>query len=81
MSTAGLKYHTVDLALADLAYFIETIKKSRGEYESSKVVFFGGSYPGALAIWFRIKYPHLVDVVYASSAVPAPIALYTGKSE
>ena len=77
--TEELKYNTVDLALADLAYFIDIIKETRGEYESSKVVLFGGSYAGALAIWFRIRYPHLADAVYASSAQASPVAVYTGK--
>lgn len=77
-STAeGLKYNTVDQALADLAFLLDTLK-SEDEYKSSKVIIFGGSYPGALAIWFRIRYPYLADAVYATSAVPAPIASYKG---
>jgi hypothetical protein len=29
----------------------------------------GGSYPGALAAWYRFKYPHLTVGSIASSAV------------
>ncbi|KAH9114601.1 hypothetical protein AeMF1_011332 [Aphanomyces euteiches] len=34
----------------------------------SKWVAFGGSYPDALAAWFKLKYPHLVEGSVASSA-------------
>lgn len=78
MTAEGLKYNTVDQALADLAYLIETLRSTRGEYESSKVVLFGGSYPGALSVWFRVRYPHLADAVYASGAVVAPVVAFTG---
>jgi len=32
------------------------------------VIVFGGSYPGNLASWFRLKYPHLAKAAIASSA-------------
>ena len=41
---------------------------------SRKVVVFGGSYPGALSAWFRVKYPHMSVASIASSAVVYPIA-------
>jgi len=33
----------------------------------------GGSYPGALASWFRYKYPHLTVAGIGSSGVVNPI--------
>lgn len=35
---------------------------------NSHIVSFGGSYPGNLAAWFRLKYPHLTLGSVASSA-------------
>ena len=34
-----------------------------------KIIFMGGSYPGALAAWAWYKYPHIIDGALASSAV------------
>lgn len=36
--------------------------------ESSKVITIGGSYPGNLAAWFRLKYPSVTSGSIASSA-------------
>ncbi|KAJ1523373.1 hypothetical protein ONE63_001240 [Megalurothrips usitatus] len=68
LSSANLQYLSADQALADLAYFIETLIE-KGEIEKDqKVAVFGGSYPGNLAAWARIKYPHLVHAAVSSSA-------------
>ena len=51
-------------ALADLAYFISSMKTTSlpGPW-----VVVGGSYPGSLAGWLRLKYPHLVAGAVATS--------------
>lgn len=36
--------------------------------QDNKWVAFGGSYPGSLAAWYRLKYPHLVDIAVSTSA-------------
>ena len=65
--TANLRYLTVENALADIAVAIDMAQKhATGKHP---VMVIGGSYPGALAAWFRYKYPHLATGALASSAV------------
>lgn len=64
-SFENLKYLSSEQALYDLATFIKTKKKELG---AEKVIIFGGSYPGSLAAWFRIKFPYLVDGAVSTSA-------------
>ncbi|KAJ2594057.1 hypothetical protein H4R99_005920 [Coemansia sp. RSA 1722] len=76
LSSASLKYMTLDNTLEDFAQFIRAAKSDPAtifspEYsaaENSTVVFTGGSYGGAIAAWMRAKYPDLVSAAWASSA-------------
>lgn len=48
--------------------------------ENSKVILVGREYGGALAVWFRQKYPHLVQGAWAArSAVLAKLNFYEYK--
>ncbi|XP_028925206.1 thymus-specific serine protease [Ornithorhynchus anatinus] len=67
LSTSNLHYLSSRQALADLAHFRTVMAEKLGLVDN-KWVAFGGSYPGSLAAWFRLKYPHLVDVAVATSA-------------
>jgi serine protease 16 len=67
MSTKNLQHLSADQALADLARIIGHIKSDLNT-GSSKVVTIGGSYPGNLAAWFRLKYPSVTQGSIASSA-------------
>lgn len=67
MSTENLQYLSADQALADLARIIGHIKSDLNT-ANSKVVTIGGSYPGNLAAWFRLKYPSVTQGSIASSA-------------
>jgi serine protease 16 len=67
-STENLAYLTSKQALADLAAFRNFIHTSYGLSDSNRWIAFGGSYPGALAAWFRLKYPNLVYAAVSSSA-------------
>ncbi|XP_024133525.1 thymus-specific serine protease [Oryzias melastigma] len=69
LSTNNLRFLSSRQALADLAHFRTVMGEARG-LTNNKWVAFGGSYPGSLAAWFRLKYPHLV---YASVATSAPV--------
>ncbi|GLD52867.1 thymus-specific serine protease [Lates japonicus] len=69
LSTDNLRFLSSRQALADLAHFRTVIAETRG-LTNRKWVAFGGSYPGSLAAWFRLKYPHLV---HASVATSAPV--------
>lgn len=78
----GYKYHTVEQALEDVAYFANRFNETKldkndivrnGTGLSPKQVpwiFVGGSYSGSRATWMRVKYP---DVIYASWASSAPL--------
>jgi len=52
-------------ALADIARFIVSMKKDHGL--TGHWIAIGGSYPGSLAGWLRLKYPHLIQGSVASS--------------
>ncbi|VVD02766.1 unnamed protein product [Leptidea sinapis] len=71
LSVENLQYLSSQQALADVAYFIETMNKQYQLNDSNKArrwVAFGGSYAGALAAWLRVKYPHLVFASVSSSS-------------
>merc|ERR1712012_19244 len=68
-SVENLRLLSSRQALADLAYFITTIREEEGLVGPWVAV--GGSYPGSLAGWLRLKYPHLVA---GSVATSGPVA-------
>lgn len=62
-----MQYLTSQQALADLAVFIEAMNEQYQLDDSVKWIVFGGSYPGSLAAWMRMKYPHLVHGAMSAS--------------
>ncbi|KAL1510018.1 hypothetical protein ABEB36_004676 [Hypothenemus hampei] len=60
LSVENLKFLTSEQALADLAIFISAMNEEYNLATDVKWIAFGGSYPGSLAAWLRLKYPHLV---------------------
>ena len=66
-STPNLKYLTSTQALADIASFIDA-QNSRLNRKADWIVI-GGSYPGALAAWFKSQYPDHAVGAWSSSGV------------
>lgn len=67
MSLENMVYLTSSQALFDLGRIHGYLSTTYG-LESSKWIAFGGSYPGNLAAWFKLKFPKLVVGSIASSA-------------
>jgi pimeloyl-ACP methyl ester carboxylesterase len=64
---------TTEQALADAALFATAYQERiNSEFNTSTPnpwLVVGGSYPGAMSAWYRLKYPHLSVGALASSAV------------
>ncbi|CAM2732485.1 S28 family serine protease [Legionella worsleiensis] len=65
-STQDLRFLSTEIALDDLAYFQRQISKMRNW--NGTWIAFGGSYPGSLSAYYRLKFPYLVAGSLASSA-------------
>lgn len=71
LSTEHFRYLTIDQALADLANFISHVVLNHPQASTTQKVrigVVGGSYPGALSSWFRMKYPQFAYASWSSSA-------------
>ena len=73
VSNDNLKYLSSHQALADLAHFVQYARDNTSDAfkhidNQVKFVTFGGSYPGMLAAWSRLKYPHLIHAAVSNSA-------------
>ncbi|KAK6628671.1 hypothetical protein RUM43_002486 [Polyplax serrata] len=67
LSVKNLAYLNSEQALADLANFITSFNLKLNQYPNPKWIAMGGSYPGSLAAWMRLKYPHLVQGAVSTS--------------
>ncbi len=65
-TTENLRWLTMPQALADFAKIVNYLKKNKKM--TGPWIVAGGSYSGMLAADFRMKYPHLVNGAWASSA-------------
>ena len=68
-------------AVNDIATFHSHASKRFSLASSSPWIAFGGSYPGMLASFVRIKFPHLIRAAVASSAPVRAILDFTGYND
>ncbi|XP_002738015.1 thymus-specific serine protease-like [Saccoglossus kowalevskii] len=76
-----LQYLSSQQALADLASFHRFATSKYNITQSNIWICFGGSYPGSLSAWFRLKYPHLVYGAIASSAPVRVVKNFEGYNQ
>ncbi len=81
MSTENLVYLSSEQALADLAYFITAMNEKFNLAHDTKWIAFGGSYPGSLAAWLRLKYPYLIHGSISSSGPLLAKADFKGRDK
>lgn len=68
LSVKNLAFLSSQQALADLAYFVQSMNINYKLPSNTKWIAFGGSYAGSLAAWLRAKYPHLIHGAVSASA-------------
>ena len=66
--TENLRWLSSQQALGDLANFHEQLVANYSLTDANKWVSFGGSYPGMMSGFFRLKYPNLVHASVSSSS-------------
>lgn len=73
LTTANMKWLSSQQALADAAALVAYLRTLNPNY-NPPVITFGCSYSGALAAWFRMKYPQVTLASVASSAPVQAVA-------
>ena len=69
LTTSSMRYLSSHQALADIANFYDSyLAPTFSLTRRNKVVTFGGSYPGALSAWARLRLPHIVHAAVSSSS-------------
>merc|ERR1719389_1114642 len=66
--TSSLKFLSSRQAVEDVANFVRAMNEAYGLTSQNKWVTWGGSYPGMVAGWSRLKHPELIHASVASSA-------------
>lgn len=65
--------------MADAANFIKQMNEQNNyDPNETKWILFGGSYAGAMSVWFRVRYPGLTHGSISSSGPINPVVNYAG---
>ena len=64
MSRDNMRYLSSRQGLEDAGHFISAMN---AEHNLTTWITFGGSYPGSLSAWMRLRFPHLVAGAVSSS--------------
>ena len=79
MSTDNLRFLSSHQAIADIASFITGyLRPTFNLTRANKLVTFGGSYPGVLSAWTRLRLPHLVHAALSTSSPVLSQVDFTG---
>jgi serine protease 16 len=79
MTTPNMRFLSSHQAIADIARFIaEYVYPTFNITAENKLVTFGGSYPGALSAWARLRLPHMVYGAFSTSSPVNAIADFQG---
>lgn len=86
LSVENLRFLSSKQAVYDLAFFTKNFQNQlngRGNPQNlqNPWIVIGGSYPGALAAWYRVKFPHLSIGSLSSSGVVHAILNFTAFDE
>jgi serine protease 16 len=70
ITTQSLRLLSNHQAIGDVAFFITQylVPTYKLDLSVQKIVTFGGSYPGALSAWLRLRLPHLISVAFSTSS-------------
>lgn len=64
----NLQFLTIEQNLADIAAFVQNLRESYEEFNSSKIILYGVDLGAAYAVWAKQRYPSLIDGVLAYGA-------------
>ncbi|XP_055543653.1 putative serine protease F56F10.1 [Wyeomyia smithii] len=81
VSTNNLSLLSTDQILADLAEFVTYVKREHVGDKTARVLVAGIEFGGSLAAWFRVRYPHLGNAAWASSALMRAVPNFQDFSE